>query len=223
MKHVLTFQPRKAVLTAWLGLFLLGCNSPNPSADQPTTTPASQAAEPTVLTTTRYYAQLLTPPSPPVRHSLLRYLGRPFQPDIVPERYLLRLRAYTVIVRPDSLAPAVIIEPAERTALYHPALAGTASRPTRPSDTIRVDATPRQTNPTLAILPQELTEGFGPWDGDVYIQEEEPMQPEMHLSTLYYQNPTSRRRCRIFVHLKNAPGVVPNAVHDIELSRTAQP
>lgn len=211
----------KAALTVGTGLWLPGCDPAGNPASQPTAqrTAADHRSDPSVLATARYYAQLLTQATPPARDQLLRYQGQSFQPDILPGRYLLRLRAYSIIVQPDSLAPAVTIEPAERTQLYHPLPAASP----RLAPGVHLDPTPRPTNPVLAVQPQELTAAFGPWEGDVYIREEEPVQPEMHASTLHYQNPATGGQCQLFVQLKNAPSAVSNAVHEVKLTRIARP
>ena len=173
-----------------------------------------------MLATAQHYVGLLSRAAPPRRDSLLHYRHLPIESSILPGHYLLRLSTYVVEVQPDGAAPTVTIEPTAR------ALPTTATAPlpehAAAPNTVRVDLTPRHSNPVLAVQLPDLTAAFGPWKGDFYIPVEEPLEPEMHPTELRYRNPATQHGCRVTVYLKNAPSATTNAVHKITLWRDDQ-
>lgn len=202
------------------GLASCQSNTTNRAISAP---PSAASPEPSVLATTRHYARLLSQAKPPRRDSLLHYGPGPAEASVLPGHYLLRLRTYVVDVQPEGVLPTVSIVPPEI------ALPAAATPPTKPGSgpalpgMVRVEPNARSSNPVLAIQLPGLTGIFGPWQGDFYIAEEEPLAPEMHPTELHYRNPTTRQGCRITVYLKNAPAAATNAVHKITLWRDDQP
>lgn len=204
---------------------LAGCGPGASPGAKPTAKPAVRVAgaaaaarEPTVLATTQHYARLLTQAAPPALDSLLRYQALLAEPDLLPGRYLLRLRTHTVIVRPGSAGATIIIEPTDRARLSDSPATGPAADPSRTRAVV-----PSRVNPVLAVQLQELTAVFGPWQGDSYIPVEEPRAPALHPTQLRYRNPTTGQTCRLFVSLTNVPSAGANAVHEISLLRASTP
>ena len=209
-------------LLVGIGTLLLCCQSPT-AATENSAPGAVPSPEPSVLATTRHYVRLLTQATPPPRDSLLRYQQVPFESSILPGHYLLRLRTYAVEVQPDANSPIVTIEPLERALPVAATLPATRKVGQAPPGTVRVDLTPRRSNPVLAVQLPLLTAAFGPWKGDFYIPVEEPLEPEMHPTELHYRNSATRHGCRVTVYLKNTPSAAANAVHKITLWRDDQP
>lgn len=204
------------------GAVLADCQSNSLKQEIAALSPAA-GPEPSVLAITRHYARLLSQATPPPRDSLLRYGPVTAGASILPGHYQLRWRTYVVDVQPEGVMPTVTIEPPELAlpaAVMPPAKLETRS--TSPG-TGQVGAATRSANPVLVVQLSKLTEVFGPWKGDFYIAEEEPLAPEMHPTELRYRNPTTRHGCRITVYLKNAPAAATNAVHKITLWRDNQP
>ncbi|RZK31353.1 MAG: hypothetical protein EOO63_04410 [Hymenobacter sp.] len=198
---------------------LLSCETAGSTDKQQVQLAKPTQADPAVLAAARHYARLLTQVTVAPPDSLLRYAQQVAQPDALPGRYLLRLRAYTVVIEPDSLHPQITIEPAARTQLYSPSPPG---HPRRQGDTLHLSLAPRKTNPVLATSLPELVAAFGLWHGDFYAPVEEPLEPDMHTTSLNYRNPATGQSCRVFVHLRDAPQATANAVHDIQLTRTLE-
>jgi hypothetical protein len=195
---------------------LLGCGHADAPAQAPVPVAKTASPAPTVLATTKHYLRLLTQAAPPPIDSLTHYHGLVAQPGVLPGRSLLRLATYTVVVQPDSLYPQVMIEPAARTELYSPRPTAAAAPGKKP---VQLVLTPRKTNPVLATSLVELVAAFGPWQNDVYLPVEEPLEPDMHTTSLRYRNPVTGLDCRVFVRLRNAPQAATNAVHEIQLTR----
>lgn len=205
---------------AVLASILLGCGRADAPAQAPVPLAKSAPPEPTVLATTRHYLRLLTQAAPPPADSLTHYHGLVAQPGVLPSRLLLRLPTYTVVVQPDPLHPEITIEPAARTELYSPLPAAAATAPSKKP--VQLMLTPRKTNPVLATSLLALVAAFGPWHGDFYAPVEEPLEPDMHTTSLGYRNPATGQRCRVFVRLRAAPQAATNAVHEIQLTQVQE-
>lgn len=209
----------RLIIVSSTTLLLPGCGT-GTSPERVAAPPRSQP-EPSVVTTTRHYAQLLTRATPLPADSLRHYQHRLAEPTpFPPDCYLLRLRTYSLRLELSPLATTVKLEPMARTDRENPRVPKPLPDSLRrPDGKIIIERPHRDINPALPVSLTELSAAFGAWQGDDFPRIEEPIEPDMHVTYFEYRNPTTGQRCAINVKLKNSPTDPTNVVHEVSLYR----